>query len=204
MNNPKVHMAMNWQRRLLERNRQHQSFADIPVMLESNQQMDEDGLEMTALAKQLQVFDQTINLDLDETMKFIQNAEKLQTSSFLDDLAVLSTEDRLRVERLPPGFRSARLVSGKTQLFVLFRHRRRRFAVLFDQDARIVMDHTQRDAIMNAIQCDRNEPIVSPSKYPDDDMFDQWLDRSREIWAKEQSFAIHEISIICSLVLVGA
>lgn len=204
MSNPQVHMAMNWQRRLIERNRQHQSFADIPVMLESNQQTGEDGLEMTALARQLQAFDQNVNLDLDETMKFIENAEKLQTSSFLDDLAVLSIEDRLRVEQLPPGFRSARLGSGKTQLFVLFRHRRRHFAVLFDQHARIVMDNIQRDAIMNAIRCKRDEPIAPPSQYPDDDMFDQWLDRSRDTWAKEHGFAVNEIGIVCSLVLVSA
>ncbi|MEQ8675347.1 MAG: helicase-related protein [Aggregatilineales bacterium] len=204
MSNPQVHMAMNWQRRLIERNRQHQSFADIPVMLESTQQTDDDGLEMSALAKQLQAFDQNIDLDLDETMRFIENAEKLQTSSFLDDLAVLSIEDRLRVEQLPPGFRSARLVSGKTQLFILFRHRRRHFAVLFDQHARIVMDNIQRDGIMNAIRCKRDEPIAPPSKYPDDDMYDRWLDRSRETWAKEHTFALNEIGIVCSLVLVSA
>lgn len=203
MNNPQIHMAMNWQRRLMERNRQHQSFADIPVLLESNQQNGDDGLEMTALARQLQAFDQDINLDLDETMQFIKNAEKLQTSSFLDDLAVLSVEDRLRVGQLPPGFRSAKLGSGKTQIFVLFRHRRRHYAVLFDQHARILMDNIQRDAIMNTIRCRRDEPVVSPSQYPDDDTFDQWLNRARETWAKEHSYAIDEIGIVCSLGLIN-
>jgi hypothetical protein len=52
-------------------------------------------------------------------MEFIKNAEKLQTSLFLDDLVVLTVDDRARVADLPPGFRSARLTAGKTRLFVL-------------------------------------------------------------------------------------
>lgn len=202
MNDSRVHMAMNWQKRLMERNRQHQSFADIPVMLEKNQQIGEEGLEMTALAKQLQVFDSDISLDLDETMTFIQNAEKLQTSSFLDDLAVLSLEDRLRMEQLPPGFRSAKLVSDKKQLFVLFRHRRRRFAVLFNHKGQIVTDNIQRDLIMEKIRCRRDEIIAPVSKYPDDDVFDSWLEQSRTNWAKANNIPLDEIYIVCSLALI--
>jgi superfamily II DNA or RNA helicase len=203
MSNPQVHMAMNWERRLLERNRQHQSFADIPVLLETDQRVSEVGHEMIDLARQLRAHDHNVNLDLDETMRFIENAEKLQTSSFLDDLAVLSVEDRLRVAQLPPGFRSARLGTGKAQLFVLLRHRRRHFAVLFDQDARIVMDNIRRDAIMNVIRCKHDEPIAPPSKYPDDDVLDEWLDRSLETWAQEHDVALNEIGIVCSLAIVS-
>ena len=204
MNDSRIHMAMNWQRRLIERNRQHQSFADIPVMLERNQQVGEDGLEMTALARQLQTFDQDINLDLDETMKFIESAEKLQTSSFLDDLAMLSVEDRARVAQLPPGFRSARLIQGKPRLFVLFQHRRRYFALLFDEYGRVVMDSVQRDKIMNEIRCRRDEPIAPPSQYPGDDAFDQWLDIARENWARDRQLSANEINIICSMALISS
>lgn len=202
MNDTRIHMAMNWQRRLLERNRQHQSFADIPVMLERNQQVGEDGLEMTALARQLQAYDQDVSLDLDQTMQFIESAEKLKTSSFLDDLAMLSVDDRSRVAQLPPGFRSARLVQGRPRLFVLFRLRRRYFAVVFDEQVRVILDSMQRDKIMAAIRCGRDEPVAPPSHYPDDDDFDQWLDRARANWAKSHGAPVGEISIICSMALV--
>lgn len=202
MNDTRIHMAMNWQRRLLERNRQHQSFADIPVLLERNQQIGEDGLEMTALARQLQAYDQDVSLDLDQTMQFIESAEKLKTSSFLDDLAMLSVDDRSRVAQLPPGFRSARLVLEQARLFVLFQHRRRYFAVLFDSQGRVVLDSIQRDTIMDVIRCRRDEPIAPPSHYPNDDEFDLWLDRSRENWAREHAIPAGEISIVCSMALV--
>lgn len=204
MNNSRIHMAMNWHRRLIERNRQYQSFADIPVMLEHNQQIRDDGLEMMALARQLQMFGQDINLDLDETMNFIKSAEKLQTSSFINDLAMLSIEDRARVAQLPPGFRSARLVKGKTRLFMLLQHRRRHFAVLFDEHGRIVMDSVQRDKIMDEIRCHRNEPIAPVSQYPDDDTFDQWLDTARENWARNRQSSANEINIICAIALISS
>lgn len=203
MNNPHIHMAMNWQRRLHERSRQHQSFADIPVMLDKNSKASEDGFEMATLAKQLQLFDRDIQLDLDEALKFIRNAENLQTSSFLDDLASLSVDDRSRAEQLPPGIRSARHSNNKTLLFVLFRYRRRCFAALFDQNAHIVKDYNQQDAIMRMIRCRRSEPVVSPSKYPDDDEFDAWLDRSRTTWAAEHHFAANEVGIVCSMALIA-
>ncbi len=204
MNNPRVHMAMNWQNRLHERNRQHQSFADIPVMLERHQQIGEDGLEMTALARQLQTVDQDINLDLDETIRFIKNAEKLQTSPFLNDLAALSAEDRKRVAQLPPGFRSAKLAQGKSRLFVLFQHRRRYFAVLFDESGRATIDSVQRDKIMNEIRCYRDEPIAPPARYPEDDAFDQWLDIARENWARDHQLSANEINIVCSMALISS
>ena len=203
MNDSRVHMAMNWQRRLLERNRQHQSFADIPVLLERNQQVGEDGLEMTALARQLQAYDQDVSLDLDQTMQFIQSAEKLKSSSFIDDLATLSLEDRSRVAQRPPGFRSARLVEGKPRLFVLFRYRRRCFAALFDEQAGVVLDSEQRDEIMNAVRCRRDEPVAPLPHYPDEDAFDQWLERARAAWARTHGFPVGEIGIICSMALVG-
>lgn len=204
MNDTRLHMAMNWQQRLMERNQQHRSFADIPVLMEAKQQVGEEGLEMAALAQQLQVFDQDIQLDLDETMRFIQSAEKLSTSSFLDDLALLTDEDRVRVAALPSGFRSARLTSAATRLFVLFRQQRRYYAVLFDATGKVVQSNEERDAIMNIIRCERDEPLAPPSTYPDDDSYDRWLDNARLSWVEMHKLKVHDAEIVCSLALVRA
>jgi hypothetical protein len=85
---------------------------------------------------------------------------------------------------------------------VLFQHRRRYFATLFDEDGQIVMDSIQHDNIMNEIRCRRDEPLAPPSQYPDDDEFDWWLDIAREKWAKDHQVSANEVNIVCSMAIL--
>lgn len=165
----------------MERSRQHRSFADIPVMLEGIQQSGEEGLEMAVLAQDLQESGD-VSLDLDQTLAFVEQADRLRTSSFLDDLASLTAGDREEALALPAGFRSARLTDEQTQLFLLLQHRRRFHATLFDHRGYLVFDAELRDRIMEAIRCGRDEPAAPASLYPDDDAFDRWIDSSRHEW----------------------
>ena len=201
MSDPRLHMALNWRRRLIERDRQHRSFADIPVLLDGSR--DEEGLEMAALAQQLQDFDREVRLGLDETLRFIENAEHLQTSSFLDDLARLSEADIAQVRGLPQGFRSVRAVAGATRLFVLFQYRRRFYATLFDGQGKVVFNSERRDEIMSAIRCTRDEPIASPHMCPDDDTLDRWIDTARDAWAGARGLDAGAVQAVCALAMIG-
>lgn len=203
MSDSRILMAMNWQRRLVDRGQQHTSFADIPVFMESRNLSGDEGMEMAALAKQLQGLDQNLELDLDQVLDFIDNAQKLKTSSFLDDLWLLNEEQLEGISKLPPGIRSARAVRGKKRfLFVLFEYRKKRFATLFNASGHIEMDDERRDAIMQEIRCDQNEPIISVAQYPDDDTFDSWLEIARNNWAKRRDFDVQAIDILCSMALI--
>lgn len=94
MHNPNIDMAVNWHRRLQERNRQHQSLADIPVLLDDT--ATEDELEMQSLARQFRIFESETNLNLDQTLDFLKGAQKLMTSTFWTDSASL-TEVKMNV-----------------------------------------------------------------------------------------------------------
>lgn len=200
MHNPNIDMAVNWHRRLQERNRQHQSLADIPVLLDDT--ATEDELEMQSLARQFRIFESETNLNLDQTLDFLKGAQKLMTSTFWTDLAGLSEAENERVTALPPGFRSGRVLRGKKRLFVLFQHRRRYYPALFDERGRLLLDSEQRDKIMETIRCERQEPLAPIGMYPDDDKFDQWIDTARATWAHRRDFAPDSVSVVCSMALL--
>lgn len=55
---------------------------------------------------------------------------------------------------------------------------------------------------MNAIRCGRDEPLVPPSVYPDDDQYDGWLDRARLTWTAARKVNADDADIVCALALV--
>jgi superfamily II DNA or RNA helicase len=201
MQDERISLAVNWHNRLKERNRQHQSFADIPVLLDDGDTADEE-IEMQELARERRIFDHETTLDLNQTLEFINKAQKITTSSFWDDLTRISIEERNRVENLPFGFRSVRQIkNGKKRLFILFLSKRRYYPVLFDKDSRVLLDSEERDTIMNTIRCDPSEPTAT---YIEDDEFDKWLDKCRENWIAKNNIAMHEkVQIVCALALVN-
>ncbi len=201
MNNPKIHMALDWQRRLLERSEQHTAFAEIPVMVRRDlgSVSADSGFEMAALARRL-LAETVVNLDLDQTLEFVSQAESFRTSSFLDDLALVQEYERRRMMALPAGFRSTkRAKDGGKQLFLLFRARRRVYAVLFDRAGRVVMDAEQRDAIMQTI---RSESWELSALGLTEDETDEWIDRARDSWSESRHFPADAVQVICALVMV--
>lgn len=200
LNNPQIHMALDWQRRLLERSEQHAAFAEIPVMVrrELGGLSSESGFEMAALARRLQT-ESAINLDLYQTLEFVSQAESFHTSSFLDDLALVKEYDRRRMMGLPAGFRSTKRTDGTRQLFLLLKARRRVYAVLFDRAGRVVMDAEQRDAIMQTI---RSDPWELSALGLTEDETDEWIDRARDTWSEAHALPADVVQVVCALVMV--
>jgi hypothetical protein len=64
------------------------------------------------------------------------------------------------------------------------------------------MDSEQRDSIMNVIRCERSEPVVPLGMYPEDDVFDQWIDRARATWAAAHDFAPETVMVVCAMALL--
>jgi hypothetical protein len=202
MHDPRIPMAQNWHQRLQDRNRQHQSLADIPVLLD-DKDVNEDEMEMQSLARHFQIFNQETSLDLDQTLDFIKGAQKLNTSSFWNDLVSITPEEKARVMKLPPGFRSARILKGKTRLLILFKYQRRYYPALFDTKAHLLMDSERRDAIMEIIRCSPTDPVAPFDLYPEDDEFDGWITATRRSWAESREISVVEVHIVCALALVG-
>jgi len=201
MNHPKLRNARRWRSRLHERSEQHRSFAQIPVLIRQDVGGKiEEGYEMEQLASELYVQTET-SLDLDEVLDFIQNADALTTSTFYKDLANIANP--LEITRLPAGIRSARLSTGKKRLFVLFRQGTRQFhAGLFDAQGKLVKDGDRREVAMQAIRCDVNEPKAPARLYPEDDVFDAWIERARQSWAEIQDVPVYKLQIVCAMALI--
>lgn len=200
MEHPGLRNARRWQRRLIERSEQHRSFAQIPVLIRQDiSGKAEEGFEMEQLASELYTQLET-NLNLDEVLDFIQNADSLTTSTFYKDLANIA--DPGKIEKLPYGIRSARLANGKKRLFILFRCGRQVQAGLFGADGRLWKDGDRREVAMQAIRCDVDEPKAPAARYPEDNEFDAWIEKSRQTWARLQGVPAQRLQIVCAMALL--
>jgi superfamily II DNA or RNA helicase len=201
MEHPKLRNARRWQSRLQERNEQHRSFSQIPVLIrKASGGKVEEGYEMEQLASKLYEQKETY-LDLDEVLDFIQNADSLTTSTFYKDLANISKPQE--ITHLPAGIRSARLTKGKKQLFLLFRYGSRQYqAGLFDDKGKLTKDGDHREVAMRAIRCPVDEPKAPAHLYPDDDTFDMWIECARQNWAEAQGLSPHKLQIVCAMALI--
>ena len=194
------YMAVNWGKRLSHYGEQHRAFAEIPVILGTGDK--EEAWEMMELANEMQHFDE-VDLDFDEVMKFIQHADQLQTTSFYDDLAMISLDDATFYRTLPPAIRTARSVRGRKQLFVLFQYQSRHYPALFDEQGNMQLGSEDPDAIMKIIRCSRSEPKTAVEAYPDDDEFDQWIEIAKVNWAEHLAVTeIHRVTIVCVMALM--
>jgi hypothetical protein len=155
---------------------------------------------MEQLASELYVQTET-NLELDDVLDFIQNADALTTSTFYKDLANIANPGE--ITHLPAGIRSARLCHGRKRLFVLFRQGTRQFhAGLFDAQGKLAKDGDRREVAMQAIKCDVDEPKAPARLYPDADAFDAWIERARQTWAEIQGCPVHKLQIVCAMALI--
>ena len=195
MKNEKMHHAMNWRTRLIERNTEFRSFADIPVIVDKGSEF-----EMVDLARTMNGCGDE-EMDIDQVFKFIQNADELQTSSFIDDMAGLSDGDIEILRGLPEGIKSCRYAPvQEICMYMLFSYRDRIYPVLFDRHGNILMDSEKMDTIMRLLRpAPDEEAAIIPC---DPDELDRWVGLSRNTWAISRKTGPEEIAVLCYMILL--
>lgn len=203
MDNERIRHARNWQERLKRRSHEHRSLAQIPVMVydESRREGLSREFEMEKLGRELYLAQETsAELDLEAVMQFVNQVDELSTSTFYKDLAEIHNADEIR--RLPAGIRSAMKKPGMQRLFLLLRHGRNLYTVIADRQGNPLPESYHRDEVMRLIRCLPATPKAPLGDYPDDDKFDQWIERARQKWAGQLDVSPGRLQIICVLGLV--
>ena len=194
MNHRGIYHALNWSRRLHQRNRDFSSFAEIPVIVEKSEEY-----EMFDLARTISQFDK-VELNLDDVYKFIENADNLQTSSFIDDLAILGEEDVKKFKRLPDGIKSFKNTGlDSDHLYMLIKFKQAFYPALFDGSGNLKMDHDKIDEIMRLIRSGEDENCSLT--FTDINKLDKWYNRAIKNWAAEKRLNPDEITVRCMMVL---
>jgi superfamily II DNA or RNA helicase len=194
MDHPGINHALNWNRRLHQRNKDFSSFAEIPVIVEKSEEF-----EMFDLAKTMNQFE-NVELNLDDVYKFIENADNLHTSSFIDDLAVLSDDNVKEFKRLPDGVKSyKRSRLSFDALYMLVRFKNSYYPAIFNDNGDLVLDHDKIDEIMKHIRSTEDEE--SPVRFSDTIKLDKWYNKAIRNWALEKRVSIEDVSIRCMMVL---
>jgi len=179
-------------------NSEMRSFLDIPAIVERDEK--ESIVELVSLAKTLSAFgDETVNLD--GVLEFIRNAERIETNSFVDDLASITDDERKHILRLPSGIRSLRVdpKHKSDMLYILIRRGSRLFPALFSADASVMLDHLDTDRIMDTIRCERD--VAAESSLLSLEHIDEWVLRSLKRWSAIYSIPLKDISNDCVMVL---
>jgi len=198
MQNDCVYHATRWKDRLLTRNKEITSFADIPVLVAEGGK----DFEMIHLAKSIALFGDH-DLNLDDVLQFIETADNLHTSSFIDDIAQVDEKIKREVLKLPSGIRSIRKSKLKEHmvLYVLFKCKNRYYPVLFDSKGNILYDSERMDEIMHVI---RSLPDEEPEYNADVlDAIDATLLKAKNEWIVKHQFQSHEVMIDCYCVLLS-
>jgi superfamily II DNA or RNA helicase len=204
MDHERIRHARNWQSRLQERNRQHRSLAQIPVLVhrESQKANQEQAFEMETLGREMWLArEDTADLDLNQVMEFLQSVDEITTSTFYNDLATVNNRDEIL--GLPAGIRSAMSMPGHKRLFLLLRRGRNRIdTVLANAQGRPLDESRRRDDVMRIIRCLPNTPKAPFDAFPSDDEFDAWIERSRNQWAHQNGLDSGKLKLICALALM--
>ncbi len=204
MDHARIAHARNWERRLQERNRQHRSLAQIPVMVykESRQNDLAQELEMERLGREMYLAgEEYADLDLQQVMEFIQTVDDLTTSTFYNDLATIINRDEIL--SLPAGIRSAVVKPGRKRLFLLLRSGRLCLdTVLADSRGQPLDESWRRDDVMRAIRCFPETPKAPVEAYPAPDDFDAWIEATRTQWAAQQGVDPTKLQVVCVLALL--
>lgn len=194
MMDERLHIGLRWNRRLMQRGAEHQSFADIPLLLESEK--GHEAWDLLSLSSTMNDFSET-TLDLDEAIRFVENAEQLRTSSFLEDMSLLKEDDIRQLMALTAGFRSAR--SHRTRrLYLLLRCRNRNFPVLFDERGNQI--HMHSDSVLQTIRSELDESVALLSGLSPEEI-ENWPVRAVTSWCTQNGVSPSEVRIVCSMIL---
>jgi len=182
-----------WLKRLDKRNKEHQSFANLPVIFPSGN----EAVNLEALSTALQHFE-SADLDLDEAMSFIGHATQVETSSVLDDLAQMSPAEHDRIRRIRSGFRSrvARL-SDEPALFLLISLRSSIFPALFKSDGSFYLPPHEVSRPLEILRSKRNVPIMDVDFDPV--FLEDFQEKCLQTWLKEFRESREKVRITCAL-----
>lgn len=204
MDHKRIRHARNWEHRLQERSRQHRSLAQIPVMVhrESQQQGMTQELEMEKLGREMFLTsDDGADLDLEQVMEFLHTVEDLTTSTFYNDLAIISNQNEIL--KLPAGIRSAMNKPGRKRLFLLLKRGKNRIdTIIADVHGKPMEESYRRDDVMRIIRCLPETAKATFESFPQEDEFDLWIERTRLNWTKQNGLDSGKIQVICALALV--
>lgn len=198
MSDERIYHATNWKDRLIRRNEELRSFTDIPVLVK------EKGaeLEMINLARSVQRFGEVV-LDLDQVFEFIEKADQLKTSGFIDDLALLDADEKARIKKLPYGVKSFKRARVPQRcLYVLFNFRTRMYPAIANENGSVYINSNRMDDIMQIIRSSRDEDAYIPDFNPDD--VDIWLQRACDEWSAVNGFLPGDVRVVCYMVLMPA
>mgnify|MGYP000846386716 CR=1 FL=1 len=193
-----VYHASRWKNRLLTRNKEISSFADIPVLVADGGK----DFEMINLAKSIALFGDH-DLNLDEVLEFIETADNLHTSGFIDDIAQLDESVKREVLRLPSGIRSIKKSNLKEPIviYILFKCKNRYYPVLFDGKEKILYDSEHMDEIMHIIRSLKDEEPFYNAEIVQS--IDSVLVKAKNEWVVKHQFHPYEVMIDCYCVLLS-
>jgi len=141
-----------------------------------------------------------VELNLDDVYKFIENADNLRTSSFIDDLAILGDEDVKNFKRLPDGIKSYKnSLFEFDALYALIRFKNGFYPAIFNENGDLVMDDDKIDEIMNRIRSAEDEEYSI--RFSDTFKLDKWYNKAVKNWALLKKVGVDEISVRCMMVL---
>ncbi|MCX8124543.1 MAG: helicase-related protein [Spirochaetes bacterium] len=198
MKSNSVYHAVRWKDRLLTRNNEIRSFADIPVLVAEGGK----DYEMVHLAKSIALFGDH-ELNLDEVLQFIERADNLHSSSFVDDIAQCDELLKKEILRFPSGIRSIKLSTLKESimLYVLFKCKNRHYPVLFDGKGKILYDSERMDDIMHILRCTPDEEAVYNAQILE--KVDMLLIKAKNEWLTKHKFNMYEVMIDCYCVILS-
>lgn len=147
--------------------------------------------------------DARVLINLDDVLNFIETADGLHTSSFLDDIATIDETLEQHILRLPMGIRSVKKSYLKQDkvLYILFKSKNRYYPVLFDFKGKIIFDSDKMNDIMHIIRSESNEEIaVAPMT---NDEIDAWIMRSKNKWIIKHHFTSTDVMVDCAMVIIS-
>ncbi len=189
------HIAQNWQRRLMARSSEQASFSNLPVLMKN----DTEDVPLYSYAGELkEIFNHDV--DLEETLDFIDNAEKIQTSTVFDDLAKMEAEKAVKIKKIKVPFRSARLVqSAEETLYVLFRRKNHTYTFVIDENGRIILGPREPMEALKKIKASPEDPGLMNISLV---RLEQWLEKALESFLRQTGFPAEETEVICSLAML--
>ncbi len=189
------HIAQNWQRRLMAKSSEQASFSKVPVLMKN----DSEDVPLYSYAGELkEIFNHDVNLN--ETLDFIDNAEKIQTSTVFDDLAKMNAETAREVKKIKTPFRSARLItSGEESLFVLFRRKSHTYTIVFGEKGETILGHREPMEALKKIKASPEDPGLTDVSLVH---LETWLEKARESFLRQTGFPAEETEVICSLAML--
>jgi superfamily II DNA or RNA helicase len=182
-----------WLKRLDKRNKEHQSFANLPVLFPPGN----EAVNLESLSNALQHFD-SADLELDEAMSFIGNATQVETSSVLDDLAQMPQAEHERIRRIRSGFRSRVVRSNEDPaLFLLISVRSSIFPALFKPDGSFFLPPQEISRPLEILRKKRFEPIMESNLEPV--LLEDFQEKCLKMWLHEFGETREKVRVVCAL-----